>query len=166
MFMLLNVHVCFRKKKTRHTDFRKGKRLGKHDHIIQWTFMNLNFVRCMSPEMVRRELWTTLLTYNLIRTTIATAASLHNKAPRQISFVSACQYILASWQEIASMRSVSRIKQYSSLLLRQIASCQVGHREGRFEPRVVKRRRDQYALMTQPRNELRRRLQKSDNSFE
>ena len=97
------------------------------------TFMNLNFVRCMSPEMVRRELWTTLLTYNLIRTTIATAASLHNKAPRQISFVSACQYILASWQEIASMRSVSRIKEYSSLLLRQIASCQVGHRKGRVK---------------------------------
>jgi len=244
MFMLLNVHVCFRKKKNRHNDFRRGKRLGKHDHIIQWqrpkrpawmskelyetmplvitlremkytieapgrksgpfvvvttlldhqgehgishddiaelfgfrwnaeldirsikTFMNLNFVRCMSPEMVRRELWTTFLTYNLIRTTIATAASLHNKAPRQISFVSACQYILASWQEIASMRSVSSIKQYCLTLLRQIASCQVGHRPGRFEPRVVKRRRDQYALMTQPRNELRRRLQKGDNTFE
>jgi len=105
-------------------------------------------------------------TYNLIRTTIATAASLHNKAPRQISFVSACQYILASWQEIASMRSVRSIKEYSLTLLRQIASCQVGHRSGRFEPRAVKRRRDQYALMTQPRNELRRRLRKGDNAFE
>lgn len=35
MFMKLNVHVCFRKKK-RHTDFRTGKRLGKQDHLIQW----------------------------------------------------------------------------------------------------------------------------------
>jgi len=109
--------------------------------------MNLNFTRCMSPVKVRREMWTTFLTYNLIRTTIATAVSLHNKAPRQISFVSACQYILASWQEIASMRSVSRIKQYCLTLLRQIASCQVGLRPGRFKPRVVKRRRDQEARL-------------------
>jgi len=105
--------------------------------------MNLNFARCISPEMVRREMWTTFLTYNLLRTTIVPAASLHNKAPRQISFVSACQYILASWQEIASMRSLSRIKQYCLTLLRQIANYQVGLRPGRFEPRVVKRRRDQ-----------------------
>ena len=35
---------------------------------------NLNHVRCKSPEMVRRELWTTLLAYNLVRTTAAAAA--------------------------------------------------------------------------------------------
>lgn len=64
--------------------------------------MNLNFVRCLSPEMVRRELWTTLLAYNLIRTTICSAASLHGKRPREISFVSASQYILASWQEVTA----------------------------------------------------------------
>ena len=36
--------------------------------------LNLGHVRCKSPEMVRRELWTTLLGYNLIRTTAAGAA--------------------------------------------------------------------------------------------
>ena len=46
--------------------------------------------------MVRRELWTTLLGYNLIRTTTATAALLHEKQPRQISFTATCQYVLAS----------------------------------------------------------------------
>jgi len=45
------------------------------------------------------------------------------------------------------MRSVSRIKQYCLTLLRQIASCQVGLRPGRFKPRVVKRRRDQKARL-------------------
>ena len=44
-----------------------------------------------------KELWTTLLGYNLIRTTAAAAALLHDKQPRQISFTSACQYVLASW---------------------------------------------------------------------
>ena len=54
--------------------------------------LNLNHVRCKSPEMVRRELWTTLLAYNLIRTTAAAAALLHDKRPRQISFTGTCQY--------------------------------------------------------------------------
>ena len=56
--------------------------------------LNLNHVRCKSPEMVRRELWTTLLAYNLVRTTAA--ALLHDKRPRQISFAGTCQYVLAS----------------------------------------------------------------------
>lgn len=243
MFMKLNVHVCFRKKK-RHTDFRTGKRLGKQDHLIQWhrparpawmshemydslplvitlrelrytveapgrksgpfiivttllehkgdkgvsyeeisdlfsfrwnaeldirsikTFMNLNFVRCLSPEMVRRELWTTLLAYNLIRTTICSAASLHGKRPREISFVGASQYILASWQEVTANLRGKQLERYARLLLERIASCKVGHRPGRIEPRVVKRRRDQYTLMTEPRKQLQKRLYKGDNRFE
>ena len=36
--------------------------------------LNLSHVRCKSPAMVRRELWTTLLGYNLVRTTTAAAA--------------------------------------------------------------------------------------------
>ena len=59
--------------------------------------LNLAHVRCKSPEMVRRELWTTLLGYNLIRTTAAAAAVMHEKQPRHISFTSTCQYVLASW---------------------------------------------------------------------
>ena len=60
--------------------------------------LNLAHVRCKSPDMVRRELRTTLLAYNLIRTVAANAASLHGKQPRQISFTGTCQYVLPSWQ--------------------------------------------------------------------
>jgi len=59
--------------------------------------LGLDHVRCKSPEMVRKELWTTLLGYNLIRTTAAAAALLHDKQPRQISFTGTCQYVLSSW---------------------------------------------------------------------
>jgi hypothetical protein len=54
--------------------------------------LGLDHARCKSPEMVRKELWTTLLGYNLIRTTAAAAALLHDKQPRQISFTGTCQY--------------------------------------------------------------------------
>jgi hypothetical protein len=128
--------------------------------------MNLGFMRCKSPEMIHREFWVTILAYNLIRSTIALAASLHDRLPRQISFTAACQFVLTTWNQcIASMSQHERLS-YCEQLLRSIAHCQVAHRPGRFEPRVVKRRRDQYQLMTQPRNELRKRLAGGDNAFE
>jgi hypothetical protein len=63
--------------------------------------LNLGHVRCKSPEMVHREVWTTILGYNLIRTTAAGAALVHGKQPRQISFTSTCQYVLASWMQLS-----------------------------------------------------------------
>ena len=157
MVLLLGhgVQVCARMHQRRHVDFRRGRRLGKFDHIIVWhkpqrpTWMsqelydtipdtlemreirynvvepgfrsqtitiattlidaeaysqeeiaelygfrwnseldircikdslNLAHVRCKSPEMVRKELWTTMLAYNLIRSTAAAAAVLQQQA--------------------------------------------------------------------------------------
>ena len=59
--------------------------------------LRLDHVRCKTPEMVRRELWVTLLAYNLIRKVIATAAAVHQKQPRQLGFTLACQSVLSSW---------------------------------------------------------------------
>jgi len=123
--------------------------------------LNLGYVRCKSPKMVRRELWTTLLGYNLIRTTAAGAALLHAKQPRQISFTSTCQYLLASWM-LTSCRVMNKMQRehHSLKLLEQIAECEVANRPGRLEPRVVKRRPKPYKWMQKPRNELRRELRK------
>jgi hypothetical protein len=84
-------------------------------------------------------------------------------AARKISFVSASQYILASWQEVTANLRGKQLERYARLLLERIASCKVGHRPGRIEPRIVKRRRDQYTLMTEPRKQLQKRLYKGDN---
>lgn len=237
MLLGRGVQVCARKHHLRHTDFRRGKRLGKHDHLIVWTrpprpdwmdeaayaqipetltlrelryqivepgrrtrsieiittltdpqqyspadiaelygfrwnseldirsikeSLNLGHVRCKSPEMVHREVWTTLLGYNLIRTTAAAAALLHGQQPRQISFTSACQYVLASWMQLSSrLIRQTELAGYLATMLKQIAACTVANRPGRLEPRVVKRRPKPYKLMQQPRcvlkNELRKR---------
>ncbi len=34
--MIIGVDICFRKHQSRHTDFRKGRRLGKYDHVVSW----------------------------------------------------------------------------------------------------------------------------------
>jgi hypothetical protein len=36
-----NVDVCARLHHLRHADFRKGRRLGKYDHIIVWTMFSV-----------------------------------------------------------------------------------------------------------------------------
>ena len=123
--------------------------------------LNLAHVRCKSPDMVRRELWTTLLGYNLIRTTAAAAAALHDQLLRQISFTSTCQYVLAS-RSLFSTVAIAPGERLSrcETMLKQISQCEVANRPGRIEPRELKRRRHIYKLMQEPRATLRARLAK------
>lgn len=121
--------------------------------------LNLDHLRCKKPSMVLAEVWATILAYNLIRTTAAGAAALHDKQPRRISFTAACQYILSTWMLLSAGRTpAAALREIHLRLLDQIASCEVANRPGRFEPRVIKRRRHRYPLMKQPRAELRRDL--------
>lgn len=231
--LLLNqqVDVCCSRHQMRKTDFRRGKRLGKYDHLITWhrpgrpdwmdqatydqipktlllrelqynvtepgyrtkkmvvitsltdpaehskesiaelygfrwnveldirsikSNLNLEHVRCKSPEMVRRELWTTILAYNLIRTTAASAAAVHQCQPRQISFTSTCQAVLANWMVISNPYTPADVVyQITSNVLKQIQACNVADRPGRIEPRKVKMRPKRYHYMTKPRVVLR-----------
>jgi len=110
--------------------------------------------------MVRRELWATLLAYNLIRTTAAAAAVLHELAPRQISFTATCQQVLAGWMLFADDNPPDWQARLSCCrkLLREIARCRVADRPGRIEPREIKRRLQTYKHMKQPRAVLRKQL--------
>ena len=87
---------------------------------------------------------------------------LHDRQPRQISFTSTCQYILASWMQLSGgLIDASSLEEYLLLMLKQIAACEVANRPGRLEPRVLKRRRHGYKLMQKPRAQLREELRKT-----
>jgi putative transposase len=118
--------------------------------------LGLDHVRCKTPNMVRRELWVTLLAYNLVRKLIAIAAAMHEKQPRQLGFTLACQTVLSSWMLLAT-GACRDARQLRHLALERIAANEVANRPGRIEPRVIKRRRDHYPLMHDPRQELRRK---------
>jgi len=119
--------------------------------------LHLDHARCKTPEMVRRELWVTLLAYNLIRKVIATAAVVHKKQPRQLGFTLACQSLLASWMLRATEACADSPALYT-MLLAHIAANEVANRPGRIEPRVLKRRRHRYPLMQRSRAELQAEL--------
>jgi hypothetical protein len=227
-------------KANRTADFRRGKRLGHHDHIVRWlkpssirsldrpsyqalpefitvretkirvrqpgfrtksivvvtTFldprqttkeelatlyrarwhneldvrsikstMQMRELRCKTPELVRKEIWTHVLAYNLIRTIMAQAAVKHDILPRSISFKGSMQ-TLEAFQPLIELRAANdaarRLRVYQDLL-DAIATNRVANRPDRFEPRVKKRRRNHYAWLTKPRAEMKRKMAKGVN---
>src|SRR4030095_16087441 len=57
--------------------------------------MQMGELRCKTPELVRKEVWTHILAYNLLRTVMAQAAARHGVAQRTISFTGAMQTLEA-----------------------------------------------------------------------
>jgi hypothetical protein len=124
--------------------------------------MQMDDLRCKTPELVRKEIWTHVLAYNLIRTLMAQAAATHNLVPRSISFKGAMQ-TLEAFQPVIEYQNAQgtahRLRLYQDLL-RAIATHRVADRPDRFEPRVKKRRRNHYEWLTRPRSEVKRQMAK------
>jgi hypothetical protein len=219
----------------RKADFRRGKRLGKDDHIVKWlkpakprsidretynalpefllvrecrvrveqsgfrvatlviatTLLNadqfskddlaqlyrarwnaeldlrslkqtlqMDVLRCKTPELVRKELWTHILAYNLIRTIAAQAATRHGIEPRTISFKGAVQTLEAFQPVIALQgeRSAAFRKILYEHLLDAIANHRVADRPDRYEPRRKKRRPKPYDRLMKPRRDAKREM--------
>ena len=120
--------------------------------------LQMEVLRCKTPDMVVKEIWVHLLAYNLIRGVIVKAASAHGKEPRNVSFKGALQTMTAflpAWREA----DPSERKRLMKVMLEAIAAHEVGDRPGRSEPRVLKRRPKPQKLMTEPRETTRNRLQ-------
>ena len=119
--------------------------------------MKMDVLRCKTPEMVRKEIWTHLLAYNLIRTLMARAASEAGVEPRELSFAGAVQAVNA-FAPVLQLAAPADQDRLLPILLRIVARHRVGNRPDRYEPRAVKRRAKPIALLTTPRDHARRRL--------
>jgi len=119
--------------------------------------LGLHHLRCKTPEMVRKELWTYFLAYNLIRVRMAQAASVHGILPRKLSFTAAKNHI-HNFAPHLSTASAAEHRRIEAELLRAISRCRVGNRPGRKEPRAVKKREQKYSYLTKPRVQARKGL--------
>lgn len=123
--------------------------------------LQMDVLRCKTPELVRKELWTHILAYNLIRTIMAQAAVKHGIEPRTISFKGAIQ-TLEAFQPAISLQgdhnSTFRKTLYESLL-NAIVTHRVADRPDRFEPRRKKRRPKPYDRLMKPRWVAKRNMQ-------
>ena len=118
--------------------------------------MQMDLLRCKTPELVRKEIWTHVLAYNLIRTSMAQAASQFGIQPRSVSFKATIQ-ILEAFQPVIAHQGhwgVGRRQELYQQLLKAIATHRVADRPDRFEPRMTKRRPKNYDRLTRPRREI------------
>ena len=125
--------------------------------------MQMDMLRCLRPEQVRKEIWTHVLAYNLIRTIMAQAASQHGIVPRTISFKGTLQ-VLAAFQPVIAEQAHRGVKHLDVLyqqMLRAIAQHRVADRPDRVEPRMTKRRPKNYDRLTRPRKDIKREMTKN-----
>jgi len=215
--------VC-RQHQKRETDFDRGRRLGKRDHIAIWhrplcpkwmtpedyekvpvslevretrvggwtliasmkdekyvnplqlnelyglrwhmeldlraikSVLQMEMLRCKTPDMVVKEVAAHFLGYNLVRSVMAQAANKVNCMPRELSFKAALQQVRAFAEQLC-FGIYERINLLCDVLIRSVGKKKLPHRPGRVEPRAVKRRPKCHVFLTQPRAVLKAQLQ-------
>ena len=123
--------------------------------------MQMDVLRCLTPELVRKEIWTHVLAYNLVRTVMAQAALRGHVLPRQLSFKATLQAIIAFQPHLEHASSPMLARLYQDLL-DAILPHAVANRPNRYEPRTRKRRPKHYPLLTLPRAQARAAMRRHD----
>lgn len=121
------------------------------------TTLKMEMLTAKTPEMVRKEIWTHLLAYNLLRCLMEQAAPLIGYARASLSLQGTRQIFNQTLTLFATATHAVRQSLYSHLL-KDIATDLLHARPHRHEPRVVKRRPKPFPRMKQPRAVLKAKL--------
>jgi hypothetical protein len=118
------------------------------------TTLRMEVLRCLTPQMVQKELWVYLLAYNLIRLLMAQAARCADLHPRELSF----KHTVQLWTEWTAPAQTGNSRRDHTTLFELIAQLKVGDRPGRIEPRARKRRPKSYPWLKVPRAQARQQI--------
>jgi putative transposase len=119
--------------------------------------MQMDVLRCKTPDLVDKEIWVHMLAYNIIRELMVTAAAKNGAKPREMSFKGTLQALTAFRDAMRTAKPERQAQLWEAMFV-AIAYDRVGDRPGRIEPRAKKRRPKQYDLLNGPREEARKRL--------
>jgi hypothetical protein len=119
------------------------------------TAMGMEVLRCKSPKLLHKELEMFFIAYNLIRSLMAEAGTIHDVPMERLSFKGTVDTVRQFSVAIAQARSRNKQNQLIARLLEIIAQDQVPDRPGRREPCAVKRRPKPYQRLNRPRHRMR-----------
>jgi len=122
------------------------------------TTLGMDVLRGKSPDIVRKEIYMHLLAYNVIRFLMWQAAAEHGRSLHSLSFAGTVQRLEALLPYLWLYAETPMARQLHAMLLRWIAQDVLPRRPNRIEPRAVKRRPKQYALLNKPRHVMRKAL--------
>ena len=109
--------------------------------------LGMDIVRAKTPAMVKTEIWSCLLAYNLIRMKMLQSCAVNGRMPRTLSFTTTMQLLAGTWVLAAVVPTDEMVQ----LGLEMSCSESVGDRPDRIEPRANKRRPKILALLNKPR---------------
>jgi len=118
--------------------------------------MGMDVLRCLTPDMVHKEVVMYEIAYNLVRALMLHAARTFDVPLGRLSF-KGCAVTLRQWAPVlaTSHLNAKRRRQMTAALLESIARDPNPHRPNRTEPRAVKRRPKNYQRLTGPRRTFR-----------
>jgi hypothetical protein len=119
--------------------------------------MQMDVLRCKSPDLVDKEIWVHMLVYNILRKLMVAATAKSGSEPHEISFKGTLQALTAFRDAMRTANSERRTKLWEAMFV-AIAHGWVGDRPGRVEPRAKKRWPKQYDLLNCAPAEVRKRL--------
>ena len=121
------------------------------------TTLGMDVLSCKTPEMIRKEIYTYLLAYNLLRTIMYQSGVVVDLDPIRFSLQTTRQHLNNFIPQLINKTKVKGQKIYKTML-ETIADSYQEKRVGRVEPRVKKRRPKAYPLMQEPRQILRNKI--------
>ena len=132
--------------------YRRRWAIELHLRQIKIT-MNMDILRCKTPDMVDKELWMHVIAYNLVRAIMLDAATAYAAWLERISFKGT---LATARQWAPALARVAGTEERLSLyaqMLYYIAADPVPHRPDRAEPRARKRRPKNFPLLNKPRHQ-------------
>lgn len=118
------------------------------------TTLKMEFIRCKSPAMVRKDILIHCLSYNLLRTFMLDSVAETTIPTLQFSMQSARQLLLTFMPQLMNAEETQRYEYYG-LMTALLWEQRLPQRSNRVEPRVVKRRPKSYPRLTRPRSPIR-----------
>ncbi|NIP55181.1 MAG: transposase [Phycisphaerae bacterium] len=122
------------------------------------TTLGMDILRGKSADVVRKEIYMHLLVYNLIRVLMWQASESHDRPLHRLSFAGTLQRVNVVLPYLWLFSGTKKAVVLYQYLLSWIARDKLPFRPNRIEPRVVKRRPKEYALLNKPRSEMREDL--------
>lgn len=119
------------------------------------TSMGLDMLRGRTPDSVQKELYSGLIAHNLIRCTMASAASTGGVPLERVSFKGSVDAVRHFACAMAQARTKGKRSQLWETLLKTLAGDLVPDRPGRREPRAVKRKKNKYPRLNVDRAKFR-----------
>jgi hypothetical protein len=134
------------------TLFRQRWHAELHLRSIK-TVLRMDVLRCLTPEMVRKEIWAHLLAYNLLRSMLCAAAAESDRPLCTLSFKASLQLLIAFRHALLnSQADEPTLRGTCDAILQALCEHRVHDRLNRCEPRKCKRPPKPFPQMKLPRN--------------